>query len=460
MCIKTGDWSKPIDSVYKAVQSELWLYGNIVMRNTRVVIPASLQKRILMLAHEGHQGIVRTKSRLRNKVWWPNIDKQVEKLVKSCHPCQLLGTKVRPEPLKPTPLPEGPWSNVAVDLLEIPGGNHILVVIDYFSRWPEVVNLKKTDALHVIRSLEAMFRTHGIPFSIRSDNGPPFTSQEFESFLEYLGIEHKKGVPYWPQSNGAVERFNETILKIIRTARIEKKNWQTELADFLFHYRSTPHTVTGVTPAELIMGRSLRGKIPKIVINLEERPTEADWQVLLRERDAKAKLKQKQYADMRRLATVSEIDQGDLVLLKQAQQKDKLSPPYEVNPYTVLEKNGNAVIIESKDGVKKMRNAGHLKRYNTSDSQEDLSSVCSPLQSDVSPDSSESVTQPVSLQLGNSSGISDSAISEPKPSIINVDKGAGVIPLDKDFEQDSSHQKLRRSARLKSKPSKLKDFVS
>ena len=82
-----------------------------------------------------------------------------------------------------TQLPEGPWVDIAIDLLEIPGGNHLLIVIDYFSRWPEVISVPKTDAHNIIKSMESIFQTHGLPESVRSDNGQPFASAEFGKFL-------------------------------------------------------------------------------------------------------------------------------------------------------------------------------------------------------------------------------------------------------------------------------------
>ena len=69
------------------------------------------------------------------------------------------------------------------------------MVVDYYSRWIEAILLKKTDANHVVRGLEAIFATHGLPQAIRSDNGRTFASKEFAGFLEYLGMDHKKGVP-------------------------------------------------------------------------------------------------------------------------------------------------------------------------------------------------------------------------------------------------------------------------
>ena len=120
------------------------------------------------------------------------------------------------------------------------------------------------DAQHVTKSMEAIFRTHELPETLRSDNGALFASKEFEGLLEYLGISHKKGVPYWPQSNREVERANETILKIVRTVCLEGKDWSKACENFLFQYRVTPHTVTGSSPAELLMGRKLRNKLPRV----------------------------------------------------------------------------------------------------------------------------------------------------------------------------------------------------
>ena len=79
--------------------------------------------------------MVRTKTKLREKVWWPQMDKQVEQVVRACHPCQHVGSRPHQEPVRTTPLPQGPWQEISVDLLEIPGNNHLLVVVDYYSRW-------------------------------------------------------------------------------------------------------------------------------------------------------------------------------------------------------------------------------------------------------------------------------------------------------------------------------------
>ena len=73
-CIATGDWASCKLSSYLHVKNELCCYGQLLLRGTRLIIPKSLREQVPQLAHEGHQGIVKTKNRLRSKVWWPKID--------------------------------------------------------------------------------------------------------------------------------------------------------------------------------------------------------------------------------------------------------------------------------------------------------------------------------------------------------------------------------------------------
>ena len=189
---------------------EFYIMGQLVMRGSRVVMPEKLWIQTIELPHEGHQGIVRPKSRSREKVWWPDMEKQVDRLVRTCYPCQLAGPRPKPEPIRSTPLPQGLWRENAVDLLEIPNKVHLLVVVDYYSEWPEVAFLSKTNAETVIMSMENMCHTHSLPETRRSDNVPPFASTEFEGFLEYFPIDQKKA--------------NKTLLKAIRIASCKARS--------------------------------------------------------------------------------------------------------------------------------------------------------------------------------------------------------------------------------------------
>ena len=102
-----------------------------------------------------------------------------------------------------------------------------------------------------------MFATHGLPAFIVSDNGTQFTSQEFMEFVKRNGIRHHLIAPYHPSSNGLAERAVQTFKQAMKK-NPHDSNIEKYLARFLFHYRSTPHSMTGVSPAELLMKRRLR----------------------------------------------------------------------------------------------------------------------------------------------------------------------------------------------------------
>ena len=165
-----------------------------------------------------------------------------------------------PEPMRRTELPTEPWQDLAADLLgSLPSGEYLFAVVDYYSRYFEVV--KSVTSRKMIECLEMMFSTHGIPLSLKTDNGPEFISEEFESYLEENDIERRTSTPLWPQANGKIERQNHSLLKALRIAQAERKNWRHELLKFLIAYRSTPHSTTGASPAKLLYWRQIYTKI-------------------------------------------------------------------------------------------------------------------------------------------------------------------------------------------------------
>ena len=108
----------------------------------------------MRLTHEGHQGIVKTKYRLRRYVWWPGMDKDVEQLCKVCHGCQVTSRYDPPEPMSRVLPPSAPWQDCSVDRLgHLPKGESILVLVDYFSRFVEVVILKSTTSAKIIEAI-------------------------------------------------------------------------------------------------------------------------------------------------------------------------------------------------------------------------------------------------------------------------------------------------------------------
>ena len=180
------DISIPELKAFSNVKDELTAneHDNIILRGSRIVFPASLRLKAIQIAHEGHQGLVKTKKLLREKVWFPGIDNLAKQTIDNCISCQTNGRTSRPEPLQMTKLPPQPWHTVNIDFCgPFPSGEYLLVVIDAYSRFPEVEIVKSTSAKSTIPKLEQIFARHGIPHILKSDNGPPFPGHEFCQFM-------------------------------------------------------------------------------------------------------------------------------------------------------------------------------------------------------------------------------------------------------------------------------------
>ena len=179
----TGNWdialkrpnaqqnSDPLRSLYK-IRTELTTTTNrdILLRGTRIVIPHALTQTIIDIAHEGHQGITKTKQLLREKVWFPESDRLVEKTIRDCLMCQATAMDNTRAPLQMSPLPKGPWLEVSVDFCDLPTGEHILVVTDDYSRYPAIEIVTSTSARAAIPKLDRIFATFGVPQVVRTDN--------------------------------------------------------------------------------------------------------------------------------------------------------------------------------------------------------------------------------------------------------------------------------------------------
>lgn len=284
--------NKVIDTLIRR-QNELTIYQDandcVLLVENRIIIPETLQHTVIQLAHEGHQGIVRTKQLLREKVWFVNIDKKVKEFCKRCIPCQASVPGKHCEPLKMSPLPTRPWSEVSMDFCgPFPNGSYLMVVIDDYSRYPVVEILSKISAKAVLPKLDSVFALFGIPDVVKTDNGPPFNGSEFKEFANHLGFKHRKITPLWPQANGEAERFMKTIGKAIRAAHSEHRSWKQELYNFLRDYRATPHSTTNAT------------RVPEII-------PPAVNKKLIQDNDRKRKEQIIQYAGEKRKATQHQL---------------------------------------------------------------------------------------------------------------------------------------------------------
>ena len=357
--IRLNKWDSDIVKPYRLIKDELTIgKQNVILRGSRIIIPAVLQQKAVDVAHESHQGISKTKALLREKVWFSGIDALVKQTLASCLACQAVGRAATPEPVRLTSMPEAPWHLIHIDFVgPLSSNEYLLVAIDRYSRYPEVETVRSTKASCVIPKLDKIFAAHGLPSIIKTDNGPPFCSDEFKKYCNTLGIKHERTTPYWPQANGEVERFNQPLEKAIQTAHLEGRIWRQEINRFLLQYRTTPHSVTKVPPCELLFNRQIRGKLPSI-----QKKIIIDRHAEAKENEARSQIYHKQYADKRRNAKESDIAVGDRVLVKQI-CRNKLTPRFNHTPYIVVSRRGSRLTAKNEHGHYVTRNISHFKKF-------------------------------------------------------------------------------------------------
>ena len=257
-----------------------------------------------------------------------------------------------------TPLPPLPWQLVAADIFgPLPGGEKVLVLKCLRSKWPELkvfLRNQSTDADGVISAMEKMFLTHGIPETVRTDNGPPFNSKSFKSFSERIGFQTQKVTPLWPEANGQAEAFMKCLGKIVCTAYIENKDWKAELNRFLLAYRATPHPSTGVAPAQLMYpGRPYRTLLPNQTSASVSKQAVADF-------NQRAMAAAKAYADEKRKVVPCFLALGDTVLVRQ-QKRNKLTSFFDPRPLRIVGIKG-FMITAVRDNWKVVRNSSFFKK--------------------------------------------------------------------------------------------------
>ncbi|XP_015763913.1 PREDICTED: uncharacterized protein K02A2.6-like [Acropora digitifera] len=294
-CVRTGKWERCTFPSYAHVKDELCIY---LLRGSRIVVPKTLRDKVVRLVPQGHQGIVKTKYRLRSKVWWPGMDKDVEQLYKVCPGCQVNSRYDPPEPMSRVLPPSAPWQDSSADLLgTLPNGESIWVLVDYFSTFEEVYIWKSTTSAKIIEAI----------FLCLPD-------------LVYRFL-------YEQSTNRNLFQENSRHFLI---AHLEKKNWHAELISWLTAYRSTPQVTTGATPFSLMFGREMRSKLPELRRETVDVSREAT-----RDTDWSNKLKGKDYADERRRAVPRSLRVGDAVLHK-AEKTNKLSSNFSPSPFKVV----------------------------------------------------------------------------------------------------------------------------
>lgn len=343
------------------VKEELSVSNELLLRGMRIAVPTELRADVINLAHEGHQGIVRTKQRLRDGYYWPGMDKETESAIYSCAMCQNNDKTVKTffSPLTPVEVPPSPWIKLAVDVvgpfdLAPAQYRYAITLIDFYSKWPEVKFVSHVTTNTITLFLKEIFNREGLPFELVSDNASQFTSYEFQEFLNEHGIKHVKSSPYYPQANGAIERFHRVLKGFVQDAYHSHQNWARYVSDCLSVYRATKHATTGKSPSLLLHGRELRTKLAPVAVKISANSDETMKHIKLSQQ------KYKLYADAKRPTKLRFLDFGDSVRVKEPKIVKKgenkyLSPVKimgQVGPNTYMTEHGDKVNISRLSVVK------------------------------------------------------------------------------------------------------------
>ncbi|UYV64551.1 hypothetical protein LAZ67_3001165, partial [Cordylochernes scorpioides] len=297
------------------------------------------------------------------------IPKNIE-MLRNCPICVRNQPLINDQPLQIVPLPSKPWMKLGIDIVGPIGHHYVLTVIDYYSSYPEAMIIEDISSKTIIKKLMEIFARHGYPHEVVTDNGLQFVSTSMERFLKECGIRHLKASPYYPKSNGKIERFHRFLKKQFNSSSEEGKDWKEDLSRILMSYRTTPNRSTGKTPAFLLFSREIKTKLSSLVNDAEEDESN------IKEFNMVYKEKMKTYNDIIRKASPHNFEIGNLVYVANP-NNGKLDSNFRSEHHVILENTSinSFKLVNTKNGKIIHRNAKHLKHVPTQETNQGISDL-------------------------------------------------------------------------------------
>ncbi|XP_076054461.1 uncharacterized protein LOC143033145 [Oratosquilla oratoria] len=347
----------------------------------QIVIPKPLRQDILSIAHDGvggHLGTRKTYAKILSHFYWPKLRRDVGTYCRTCRPCQLVGKpspSIKPFPLQPIPVIKEPFSRITIDcvgpLPKTPRGHQfLLTIIDSATRYPEAIPLRRITAKNVVRALVHFFTQVGLPTVIQSDQGSNFTSRLFNQVMESLGVKQSRSSAYHPQSQGVIERFHQTLKRILRTFCLETgRDWDEGVDLLLFAIRESVQESLGYSPFQLVYGHEARGPLKVLKESwISNEPVTPLASYVTKFKDKLqlainlahsnlegAQIKMKHQFDKSKGARDRYFKSGDKVLAFLPLKTNPLQAVYS-GPYQVLERQGQAnYVLHTPERRKKKR---------------------------------------------------------------------------------------------------------
>ena len=355
----------------------------------QLIVPRKLKGEVLRHLHKGllggHFGQCRTIDQVLRDYYWHEVRIDTRLYVEQCDTCQQVKEPQKSPiaPLGKIPI-GGPLDRLAVDILgplplSTKNNRYILVATDYFTKWVEILAIpNQTAEICAEVLLNEVFSRFGNPYSLHSDQGRNFESKLMTDLCRMQEIRRTRTSPRNPKCNGQVERFNRTLLTMIKCyLKGEQNRWDRHLGCLAGAYRQTRHESTGMSPNLMMLGREVRtaveiefgirtykqfGHPATYVMELRRKLQHAHD--LARHHLIGVGLRRKE--NYNREVNFEPYKIGDLVLLQTEKDQLNITPklrvPYQ-GPYVVYRTQGVTYELVLKDGKKYWVNYNRLKPY-------------------------------------------------------------------------------------------------
>lgn len=379
------NWSKEIESdpeLSALINKKIIKINDLYVRETdrnQIVAPLSVRNYILSELHDkiGHNGIEKTMKRVQERYYWPGLSTFVKKYCKACYVCAVTKDNAPPNSAPLVPINTSnlePFQMVGMDILgpfptAVNGEKYLVIMQDYFTKWPEAIALKSVDSDSIKRWLSnEIIPRYGVMSELITDQGSQFVSKSFRDYCSSMGIHCRTTTPFHPMTDGMVEKLNRTFLNMLRAyVSDHQSDWPDHLPVILYSYRTAVHDSIKVSPAEALQTRKLRLPIDLLfqpcAFSLSQSLTSIDQlmnrmlsiRTDIREQSVKSLAKRKKDYDSAKVRKVRETYKpGDRIYWRKPINKKgkcpKLSRIWQ-GPFLVKSKSSdvNIVITDSVD---------------------------------------------------------------------------------------------------------------
>ena len=262
--VQTG-WPHNICDLPKEIQpyctfcKEMTIEDGLLLKGTCIIVLQTLHKEMIQLLHTGHLRLEKCLNRAKQSMSWPGLYDELKDLIMNCTTCLKFSTQ------KPTfnkqhaghEIPVHPWSKLASDIFYFEGDSYLLIV-DYTSCFPIIRKLSSMTGKAIAHHMQFIFSKYGWPNTLVTDNGPCYTSKEFQLLMQSTSVNHLTNSPHYPQSNGLTEKFVGIIKNLFHKAKEEGQSPYTAL----MVYRNTPLNGTLQSLMQILQGREAHTDLP------------------------------------------------------------------------------------------------------------------------------------------------------------------------------------------------------